>query len=626
MGPLTCALVAAHEAPDGSPAVVAHPFQLTYTLLLRLQMQRPAPVGIAVPDSGRSPSHGPASTQDGSTGSAGGVQSLVLVGSRAGGGVLIAFYVCFPHRLPAPLVEAVRDSCQRLLHRVLIRPLVPKLASSGDLAAELAALRRGTPGAFAVVRVGTSTSSLIDEDLPRVSSNANALASASTAHGSNTVPQSPGLDPEAADLADLRLTGRIGQGGGGAVYLGRMGGGLEVAVKLLEMPESINVGEMVDEAADEPGWGLRVLTRGSTDGSAASDGGLGAMLAAEVARQHLRARRSLLASATELAMLTSVSHPHILQVYGIYTNILLEPEPPSTCGGARSLRLRQRTQRAVEEDDDACLRDFGGYDTVYTAVCMTLCKLGSLASALASGDFPYRAPQAARMPSAANATPNSVYLTLLEVALALRYLHGRHIVHRDLKPGNVLLKGRSATSSDPRGFTAKLADFGCALVMDAPGTAAAAGHEGASGPGTPAPAGSGRYAVQDSVCGTLDHMAPEVVRGRGARITAAVDVYAFGVLMLEAITGGRRPFGSVPPERIGRLVAAGARPLFPTWAPEPYRALAEACWAHDPSQRPSAAQLVVAIRLQLQQQEMPTGSGAVLLGSPSKVVRVAGGP
>jgi serine/threonine protein kinase len=102
----------------------------------------------------------------------------------------------------------------------------------------------------------------------------------------------------------------------------------------------------------------------------------------------------------------------------------------------------------------------------------------------------------------------SVYLTLLEVALALRYLHARNIVHRgtarglwtagcareepwrgcsqgeaphtvmpylwyvsvplpaDLKPGNILLKSRSPTPGDPRGFTTKLADFGLALVLD----------------------------------------------------------------------------------------------------------------------------------------------------------------
>ncbi|KXZ49542.1 hypothetical protein GPECTOR_20g396 [Gonium pectorale] len=1031
-------------AGGGTPVTMARPFQLTYTLLLRLQMQRPAPVGIAVPDcvravqdvnqpsrdlcllmdcpaapptppvesthpmlpvegrgrsGGAGPSGSPSGAVDGSvgTGGAGGVQSLVLVGSRAGGGVLLAFYVCFPHRLPAPLVEAVRDSCQRLLQQVLIRPLVPKLASSGDLAAELAALRRGTPGAFAFLRLptetpkpsaanaaagaartpapaaapaasaaaaspllplrtsraplpaalsiqplhelllrrsavataaadggsttaaelgilaegseeqpssgagadtapepltaagraaallfhrssscelrapspwagaapagqvgrwqsyasavrpstsgamrggaapaagaataaaalraplttsgpcfgqqssgavssstaasalgtgagasgpggagaarrrlrqpcptsvllvsgplpsaascslaplvssvresicaaaaaassaaaatqqhsgpaaaqaafvdvlsaltgpesgplgstvlemgrGTSTASL--HDLEHVS--ISLAATAAAAGGANGAVTSAVLsyataaapmgcsspcaflmaDPEAADLADLRLPGRIGQGGGAAVYLGRMGCGLEVAVKLLELPESVEVGELVDEITVGASRGLLALaaaggsgaggSRGSAGGAfveTASDGGLGVMLAAEVARQHLRARRSLLASATELAMLTSVSHPHIVQVYGVYSNVILEPEPP-VVPGPRGFRLRQRDW-AMLERPEASGRGGGREDTlpdseasgpVYTAVCMTLCELGSLASALASGDFPNRKPQAARPFSApAHAagegegvgalggrqprreppldpdTPafgsgvlrnmKSVYLTLLEVALALRYLHGRHIVHRDLKPGNVLLKGRSATSSDPRGFTAKLADFGCALVMDAPGTAAAAAPAGAggqrpagpgaeAGPGSPPASGSGRCAVQDTACGTLDHMAPEVVSGRGARITAAVDVYAFGVLMLETITGGRRPFGSVPPERIGRLVAAGARPLFPTWVPEPYRALAEACWAHDPSQRPSAAQLVVAIRLQLQQQETRQPSDA----------------
>ncbi|PNG99227.1 L-type lectin-domain containing receptor kinase V.7, partial [Tetrabaena socialis] len=95
-----------------------------------------------------------------------------------------------------------------------------------------------------------------------------------------------------------------------------------------------------------------------------------------------------------------------------------------------------------------------------------------------------------------------VLLTLLEVALALRHLHGRALVHRDVKPGNVLLKGCAATATDPRGFSAKLADFGLAMVLDRQADAQEGG-------------GGGCYTLQYEAAGTADHMAPEACRGGG---------------------------------------------------------------------------------------------------------------
>jgi hypothetical protein len=56
----------------------------------------------------------------------------------------------------------------------------------------------------------------------------------------------------------------------------------------------------------------------------------------------------------------------------------------------------------------------------------------------------------------------SVYATLLEIGLALRHMHSLHLVHCDLKPQNVLLK---TAPRDPRGFMAKLSDFGLAKTM-----------------------------------------------------------------------------------------------------------------------------------------------------------------
>ncbi|GLC70179.1 hypothetical protein PLESTF_000934700 [Pleodorina starrii] len=496
-----------------------------------------------------------------------------------------------------------------------------------------------------------------------------------------------GLDSEAADVADLRLVAKLGQGSGGCVFLGQMAGGLEVAVKLLELPNSFNVAHFVDQFSPGPaaGSGRARGGGGGGGGGGSVDSELGSLLAAEAARQQVRARRCLLQSATELAMLTSISHPHIVQVYGICANVVLETRAAPD-GGPPTYRLRHRAELFDEEEEEEeeeeagtgadCDKRRADYSNVCSAVCMTLCDLGSLATALTRPGFPNRlgaaspaaaaaaavsthgslqavkasaaaAAAAATAPSAADVNSlafgasilkhmRSVYLTLLEVALALRYLHGRHIVHRDLKPGNILLKSRTPTPGDPRGFTTKLADFGLALVLDREGEqqsgsdlsrqnhtqqqqqqppAAGVGPAGYSGPATgllghgeacSAPAAAGRYALPDQACGTVDHMAPEACRGKGSRLTAAVDVYSFGVVMLEAVTAGRRPYGAMPAERIARLVVAGTRPIFPAWVPQQFRSLAEACWAADPAQRPTAAQLVVALRQQLQRYPPPT--------------------
>ncbi|GLI65391.1 hypothetical protein VaNZ11_008947, partial [Volvox africanus] len=506
----------------------------------------------------------------------------------------------------------------------------------------------------------------------------------------NAAAAACGLDSEAADVADLRLVCKLGQGGCGSVFLGQMGPGLEVAVKLLELPSCFDIEHFVGQFSIGPGFGPRLRgtgtgTRNNTAGCGISGSGLGggfggdtdlgAVLAAEAVRQQVRARRLLLQSATELAMLTSISHPNIVQVYGVYSDVILETR--TTSEGQLSYRLRQHVEILLEEQlmetaaaaGTATVDDIrpADYSNVCSAVCMTLCDLGSLETALTERGFPSPPEATARLGSARGSgrgpnaalgaagtqgkavDPNSlafgvnvqkqmrsVCLTLLEVALALRYLHGRNIIHRDLKPGNILLKSRTPTREDPRGFTTKLADFGLALVLDREPIDPPPSTNVTMQPPPPPPpqqqqqqqpggrlgpdSGSGhrkvvtppvRYALSDQPCGTVDHMAPEACRGRGSRLTAAVDVYSFGIVMLEVVTGGRRPFGNMPMERIGRLVMAGTRPLFPAWVPTSYRSLAEACWAQDPAARPTAAQLVVAIRQQLHRFTGTAGSSGV---------------
>lgn len=107
----------------------------------------------------------------------------------------------------------------------------------------------------------------------------------------------------------------------------------------------------------------------------------------------------------------------------------------------------------------------------------------------------------------------------LDVARGVEYLHGlaqQSFIHRDLKPSNILL------GDDMR---AKVADFG--LVRLAP---------------------EGKTSLVTRLAGTFGYLAPEyAVTGR---VTTKIDVFSFGVILMELITGRRALDESQPEESI----------------------------------------------------------------------------
>ena len=91
----------------------------------------------------------------------------------------------------------------------------------------------------------------------------------------------------------------------------------------------------------------------------------------------------------------------------------------------------------------------------------------------------------------------------LEVGRALAFAHGQGLIHRDVKPQNVLLNDEGR---------AKVTDFGIARSLDAVG-----------------------HTETGTVLGTSHYIAPE--QARGEQVDAQTDIYSFGVVLYELLTG-----------------------------------------------------------------------------------------
>ena len=161
---------------------------------------------------------------------------------------------------------------------------------------------------------------------------------------------------------------------------------------------------------------------------------------------------------------------------------------------------------------------------------------------------------------------------------ALDAAHEKGIVHRDLKPGNILLTKSGV----------KVLDFGLAKIEPAPAAASPAVTETHAAPLT----------TEGSVLGTLPYMSPEQVEGHDA--DARSDIFAFGVVLYELISGTRPFTGQTPASLVAAILKEEPRPLFEIQPGTP-RGLAEVvrtCLEKDPEKRwQSARDVKHALRL-----------------------------
>jgi Tol biopolymer transport system component len=155
-----------------------------------------------------------------------------------------------------------------------------------------------------------------------------------------------------------------------------------------------------------------------------------------------------------------------------------------------------------------------------------------------------------------------------QIAAALEHAHEKGIVHRDLKPGNVKIK-----PGGPDGSTVKVLDFGLAKM---------------GGTATPSPGASPEQSPTISmaatqagvILGTAAYMSPEQARGQA--VDKRADIWAFGVVLCEMLTGKRVFTGDTVSDILAAVLVKDP-PI--DQAPARVRPLLRRCLERDPNRR-----------------------------------------
>lgn len=153
----------------------------------------------------------------------------------------------------------------------------------------------------------------------------------------------------------------------------------------------------------------------------------------------------------------------------------------------------------------------------------------------------------------------------IQAADALAKAHGAGIIHRDLKPGNIMVT--------PDG-SVKLLDFGVAKLV-----------ETASDDAEPTTLQSSPLTQEGTIVGTIAYMSPEQAEGKP--IDARSDIFSFGTILYEMVTGRRPCSGDTKLATLTAILHEEPKPITETLktAPREIERIIFRCLRKDPNRR-----------------------------------------
>ncbi|MGA8186206.1 MAG: protein kinase [Terriglobia bacterium] len=207
--------------------------------------------------------------------------------------------------------------------------------------------------------------------------------------------------------------------------------------------------------------------------------------------------------------------------------------PPELASDARALERFQREARAASalNHPNICTIHDIGEEQGRPFIVMELMEGQTLAERLV-------APASGRHAAGTAALPLAPMLDLaIEITDALDAAHRKGIVHRDVKPANIFVTQRGQ---------AKILDFGLAKLTQGGERETGALTADAASPAEPS------LTISGQLMGTMAYMSPE--QARGEPLDARTDLFSFGAVLYEMVTGRQAFEGDSMAEVLARIL------------------------------------------------------------------------